>query len=250
MLSVNGVTVLPTIFPDQTSQVWKLHPEAFEPAECRIIWKFESEAEVVRLLQLNHLMSTKYRKRILLIHYLPYARQDKKVANDATFALRSFAHLLNMMEFSEVRCFDPHSDVALELIHNFVPVYPKEQVVKAYINCKADIVAYPDEGAFNKYTRVYKEMGFSHIYGEKTRDQSTGWITGYKLVGSANNQNVLIVDDICDGGATFIHLTKALKEAGAKEVNLFVSHGIFSKGLQPLIDAGINRIFTKEGQIK
>lgn len=249
MLSVNGVTVLPTIFPDQTSQVWKLPAEVFESSTCDIIWRFQNEAEVMQLFQLNHLLSKKYKARVLLMHYLPYARQDKKVSNDATFALHSFAHILNLMDFSEIRCFDPHSDVALELIGRFVPVYPKAEVFDAYQRCRADIVAYPDEGAFNKYTRVYKDLGFNHIYGEKNRDQSTGWITGYRLVGTAHNQNVLIVDDICDGGATFIHLTRALREAGAKEVNLFVSHGIFSKGLQPLKDAGINRIFTKEGQL-
>jgi len=58
----------------------------------------------------------------------------------------------------------------------------------------------------------------------------------------------MIVDDICDGGATFILLAKELYAAGAKEVNLFVTHGIFSKGLIPLYEAGIKRIFTQDGE--
>ena len=47
-------------------------------------------------------------------------------------------------------------------------------------------------------------------------------------------RNCLIVDDICDGGGTFIPLAKKLKNAGAKTVTLYVTHGIFSKGLDPL----------------
>lgn len=63
-----------------------------------------------------------------------------------------------------------------------------------------------------------------------------------------NDKNILIVDDICDGGATFMLLTKDLYKRGAKSINLFVTHGIFSKGLKPLKEAGINRIFTAKGE--
>ena len=47
---------------------------------------------------------------------------------------------------------------------------------------------------------------------------------------------------------TFKLLAKDLLAAGAKEVNLFVTHGIFSKGLRTLRNSGINRIFTKDGE--
>jgi ribose-phosphate pyrophosphokinase len=45
-----------------------------------------------------------------------------------------------------------------------------------------------------------------------------------------NGKTVLIIDDICDGGKTFLELGKKLKELGAKSVLLHVTHGIFSKG--------------------
>ena len=41
----------------------------------------------------------------------------------------------------------------------------------------------------------------------------------------------LIVDDICDGGGTFVGSAKLLIEAGADRVDLYVTHGIFSKGI-------------------
>ena len=58
-----------------------------------------------------------------------------------------------------------------------------------------------------------------------------------------------MVDDLCDGGATFILLAKELLSKGAKEVHLFVSHGIFSRGLGVLFDAGIKRVFVKDGEM-
>ena len=64
------------------------------------------------------------------------------------------------------------------------------------------------------------------------------------------DQTILIVDDLCDGGMTFIKSAERLYELEAKEVHLYVSHGIFSKGLKPLTDSGIKRIFTKDGEVK
>jgi len=59
---------------------------------------------------------------------------------------------------------------------------------------------------------------------------------------------VLIVDDICDGGMTFKLLARDLLAAGAKEVHPYVTHGIFSKGLDTLKESGIGRFFTYKGE--
>ena len=62
------------------------------------------------------------------------------------------------------------------------------------------------------------------------------------------NKTILIIDDICDGGMTFKLTAERLKELGAKEVHLYVTHGIFSKGLETLRESGIDRIFTRKGE--
>jgi ribose-phosphate pyrophosphokinase len=46
--------------------------------------------------------------------------------------------------------------------------------------------------------------------------------------------NLIILDDICDGGQTFVELAKHLKAQGAKAIYLYITHGIFSKGLSVL----------------
>jgi ribose-phosphate pyrophosphokinase len=52
------------------------------------------------------------------------------------------------------------------------------------------------------------------------------------------------VDDLCDGGATFIGAAKCLRDAGAKFVGLVVPHGIFSRGVSHVLDNGIDHIHT------
>jgi ribose-phosphate pyrophosphokinase len=60
-----------------------------------------------------------------------------------------------------------------------------------------------------------------------------------------------MVDDICDGGMTFIKIAEALTtQYNIKELSLYVSHGLFTKGTEVLRQAGIQRIFTLYGEVK
>ncbi len=248
MIYLNNVQVVPTRFPDNTTQIWKLDEKLLHEKFNIVKWDFQNESEFLELAQLKTLLDEYSDDNRLYISYLPYARQDKEVTNNSTFALTSFAGLLNSLNFDEVILTDPHSQVALNCIINSRATYPIDMVEKALRHTKSSLICYPDKGALTKYTKVYNELPQTYIFGEKVRDQETGEILKYDLVGECQWQKVLIVDDICDGGATFKILTKELIAKGALEVNLFVTHGIFSKGLKTLHDVGISRIFTKNGE--
>jgi ribose-phosphate pyrophosphokinase len=250
MLRLNGKKIVPTIFPDKTSQVWNIPASILieYSSFAQIEWSFESEAEFMHLAQLVSLLKSRNLKIRLNIKYLPYGRQDKDVSNDATFALRTFLKLLGTLDIERIICLDPHSDLAYNYMYNFHAYYPSAELYKAYLDTGSELVCYPDKGALTKYRLIYGYFIQDYIHGEKVRDQATGRITSYKLVGDPKDKKVLIVDDICDGGATFILLAKELLDAGATEVNLFVTHGIFSKGLGVLVEAGIKHIYTHEGE--
>jgi ribose-phosphate pyrophosphokinase len=108
----------------------------------------------------------------------------------------------------------------------------------------ADIVVFPDEGAQERYKDLLLS-GVVVISAMKLRDRSTGKIITTAMPELPPGQSVLMVDDICDGGATFISLAKLMPD---REISLYVSHGIFSKGTAILREAGIKRIFTKDGE--
>jgi ribose-phosphate pyrophosphokinase len=245
MIYLNDQPVNITVFPDKTSQVWKLPEETFQLKYVTVRWQFENESEFIHLAQLATLLHHQGLQTTLFIDYLPYGRQDKDVSNQSTFGLEPFANLLNSLQFNKIYITDPHSHVATDLIQYSKALYPHNAVQFAYETTCSDLACYPDKGALEKYSKIYD---FIHIYGEKVRDQSTGNILSYNVVGDAKGKKVLIVDDICDGGATFKLLTTELLNQGAKEVHLFVTHGLFTKGLQPLLDSGIKRIFTKDGE--
>ena len=255
MIKVNNYEIPVTVFPDGTSQVWKIPEEVFEGNRYCIEFLFENEAEVFQLMQLTTLLKHGQVPRPVTLHmpYLPYARQDKEVSNESTFALRTFAKLINSMNFTKVKTVDAHSDVAAELFDNFENEEPDEYINQARLQltcfetgCEDNLlVAAPDAGAANRYSKHSIS-----IVGHKVRNQSTGYIEKYDVEGDPKGKDVLIIDDICDGGMTFKLFTKELLTRGANSVNLYVTHGIFSKGIETLKESGISRIFTKEGEIK
>lgn len=248
MITINNIPINVTLFPDNTRQVWQLPKEITKLATVLVKWEFVTEGEFLELAQLKHLLDSLNISATLVFPYLPYGRQDKLVSNNTTFALRTFAKLLNSLKFHKVFAIDAHSKVAENVIDNFYSIPPVEYVFKIVKEIDPDLFCYPDAGALDKYHKLFVSRKLS-IHGEKTRDQLTGNIDKYEIVGNCKDKSVLVVDDLCDGGATFVHLTTQLLKNGAKEVNLFVTHGIFSKGLTPLKEAGIKRIFTKDGEV-
>ncbi len=79
---------------------------------------------------------------------------------------------------------------------------------------------------------------------EKHRNTSTGQLSGFEAYcDDLKGQPCIIVDDICDGGGTFLGIAEELKKKNAGDLYLVVSHGIFSKGLKDLAST-FNAIFT------
>lgn len=244
---INDIPITVTMFPDNTSQVWKIPEKIMLAYDNNIYWDYSHEGEIVHLAQIVDLLRTKQNKEIRLeIDYLPYARQDKEISNTTTFAGKSFARLLNSLNIEDILILDPHSKESINCIENHWEVKPTKFIKWTEEEVKPDIICFPDKGAWDRYMWYNNKKS---IYAEKVRNQLTGQIESVKVHGDVKDKVVLIVDDICDGGATFINLAKVLLEQGAKEVNLYVTHGIFSKGLKVLTDAGITRVFTKNGEI-
>jgi len=252
-ITVNGIKIEPTKFSDGTSQVWQIDTNIldYRGAEMKIVWDFENEGEIFQLMQLNTLLKHGRIPHPISLHmpFLPYGRQDKRIANDATFALQTFAEIINGMRFSKVTSLDTHSDVAETLINGFKNIFPDRQIRNVVNELNADdlIPAYPDAGAFDRYYSLDRKI--NSIIVHKERNQLTGYIEKYRIDGESAGKDILIIDDICDGGMTFILMAKELYRQGAKSVSLYVTHGIFSKGLKPLKESGIVRIFTKDGEV-
>lgn len=255
MITVNGEDVVFTEFPDNTSSfrfgARKSADRVGGAKRYSIIWKYDNDRECILLWYLvKHIRATAGDDSSisLCLPYVPNARMDRVKNEDEVFTLKWFADFINTLYFDHVSVLDPHSNVATALINNVRVIQPKEHIEAAIsaINDDNLLLCYPDEGAAKRYTEL---MDAEYIFGIKHRDWRTGNIerlelnTPEKIAG----RNVLIVDDICSRGGTFTHTARALKDAGANDIFLYVTHceNTIFKGVV-LTDGLIQHVFTTD----
>lgn len=182
----------------------------------------------------------------LFLPYFPYARQDRVVNKGECFSLKVICRLLFASGFKSVKTYDIHSLAHIRIkytpIHSYLLLESvlnlnEVDLFLSDINKPNLLFVSPDEGARKKTevaSNAFQNWSGGVIHADKKRNTLTGKIEAIEVQGNVSGRDCIIIDDICDGGATFIGLAKALKEKGANDLYLFVSHGIFSKGLREL----------------
>ncbi len=183
----------------------------------------------------------------LIIPYFPSARQDRVMVKGEPLSVKVYADIINSLKFKKVIVFDTHSEVTSAVLNNCDPVTNHKFIEKVVqqIGSKVLLIS-PDGGALKKIYKVSEFLGGEEVVEcSKSRDVKTGKLTGFKVYADdLHERDCLIVDDICDGGGTFIGLAAELKNKNAGKLYLVVSHGIFSKGFEDL--KCFERIFTTD----
>lgn len=200
------------------------------------------------LLAVDALRRMGVRQIRVLLPYFPGARQDRVMVPGEPLTVRVYADLINSLDLEEVIIFDPHSEVTPALL-NRCTVISNHHFIKTVLEQlpgEVTLVA-PDGGALKKIYKLSEALGGLPVVAcSKNRDVHTGHLSGFTVhADNLQNRDCLVVDDICDGGGTFIGLAQALRERGAGKLYLAVSHGIFSKGIDELATL-YSMIFTTD----
>lgn len=168
----------------------------------------------------------------LVIPYLPYSRQDRVCHAGESFALEVFMNVLATTGVT-VQTYDVHSKVATK--------YPWLMNIPQFVCASGlmcadefDFLVGPDKGSTEKIKDVADFQRSAYAVLDKERKDgmiSVSVPENVKLFG-----NVCIVDDLADGGGTFLMAAKALKEQcpGIESLSLYVTHGFFTKGVDEL----------------
>lgn len=210
---------------------------------------FENNGDLFDLALLVDALRRKFPMHTLKlwVGYVPYARQDRVCNEGESLSIKVVADFINGLYFDAVCMVDPHSDVTTALFHRAVVVPQKKFADYMVLHAMPHdtIIVAPDAGASKKAREFAKAGCYSGlVQAEKVRELSTGEILETRVqcehVGS---KDFLIVDDICDGGRTFIELAKVLRPLTDGKIKLFVSHGIFSAG-EKVFDNLIDEVYT------
>lgn len=181
----------------------------------------------------------------LEVPYFLGARSDRKFEIGSNNYLKTvICPIINSLNLDSVTVTDPHSNCLEMGLNNFRSVsnadllrFTKSNFVGNFDDL---IIISPDAGASHKIYKLLEEVGFENnvIACSKERDSEGKLSKTVVTLNNLLNKDLLIIDDICDGGATFINIAKEIKEhyAGIScpKIYLMATHGIFSKGFGEL----------------
>ena len=251
MIELNGKKIEIGNFPDGTLLIKENVAREYDSERSATVrWCFENNEELVALIYIvKHLKAHGVAKIHLDMPYIPNARQDRVKSDEDVFTLKYFSEVINWLGFASVTVLDPHSTVSEALFDNIIIKTPKDNIAKVIseIGDENLMMFYPDEGAMKRYSALADKP---FAFGIKKRDWATGQIKGLDVSGATemiSGCRILIVDDICSKGGTFYHSAKKLKELGAKEVYLYISHCENSILQGEVLTSGlIERVFTTD----
>jgi ribose-phosphate pyrophosphokinase len=239
-----------TKFPDGQQSI-KITSNISSDIAIKIYSRFTSFQDLELILCATSALKNLGMSDIFL--YIPYflgGRSDRKFEEGSINYIKDvIAPIINSQHYKGVIVLDPHSDV-IEACIDRLDKIENYSIVKAALTSidntnaareKICIIS-PDAGALKKIYGVAKHFNIQDVLtASKVRDLSTGKIlhTEIPYISGAESKKFVIIDDICDGGRTFIEIAKAIREKRPRivfndRIYLIVTHGIFSNGLLEL----------------
>lgn len=205
------------------------------------VWLRDSDG-VMALAQLKSILDDHGVKDVtLFMGYVPYARQDRICNKGESLSIKVFTGIVNSLSFSKVIILDPHSDVTTALLDR-IRVIDKAEIFE-FMPDTFDCFVAPDAGASKDVQKLAAMKGVDFIQGTKVRDTKTGELKCFSYYGDVKGKNLLIVDDLCDGGGTFVGLAANLWLGNPASISLYVTHGMFTKGVE-LVKQHFKTIYT------
>lgn len=245
MIILNNQTIVSEQFPNNETKV-----KDFDQLILKnnlIQFTYQDDGDLIKLLFVKKRLDEEHVNCQIVINYMPYSRMDRKIDGDL-FTLQYICEFINNLKFEKVYVIEPHSTKTTELLHNSVAIYPALDWLPKLMGqlnfTEKDRIVFPDKGAAARYENTsYKDI----CIFDKTRNPQTGRIENMVLKHGYIPQGAkcIIVDDLCSAGGTFLWAGQILKEMGAGEVYLLVTHcelrALFGKLLNN--DSPIDKVF-------
>jgi ribose-phosphate pyrophosphokinase len=195
----------------------------------------------------------------VIFKYLPYGRADRHFTQGDIVGSNFMANIINQYNFNTVCVVDPHSENAVSSINN-VEIMSIDDSYEAALSVSTGkmilngplVIVAPDAGATHRAELIanfYKLRGKSSIVIQCIKHRSAmneiETLVLDETTFLPNDSNFLVVDDICDGGATFVKVAEAiLAQHKPKSLNLFVSTFIQGSAMEKLKNAGYNDVLA------
>ena len=183
------------------------------------------------LLSIDALKRSSAKNITAVIPYFGYARQDRKVVPRTSISAKLVSNLITQAGADRVVTVDLHAgqiqgffDIPVDNLFA-TPIFARH--IKKKIKSKKIICVAPDVGGTERARSLGKLLNVGLAIVDKRRPKP-GQSQVMNVIGDVKDKTCIIVDDIIDSGGTIVNAAKALKERGAKEVYVYITHGVLS----------------------
>ncbi len=183
------------------------------------------------LLCIDALKRSSAKNITAVIPYFGYARQDRKVVPRTSISAKLVSNLITKAGADRIVTVDLHAgqiqgffDLPVDNLFS-TPIFARH--AKKRIKSRKIICVAPDVGGTERARALGKLLNVGLAIVDKRRPKP-GQSQVMNVIGDVKGQTCIIVDDIIDSGGTIVNAAKALKNRGAKEVYVYITHGVLS----------------------
>ena len=184
-----------------------------------------------------------------VIPYFGYARQDRKVVPRTAISAKLVSNLITNAGANRILSVDLHAgqiqgffDIPVDNLFA-TPIFARH-IKKAKLNNL--ICVAPDVGGVERTRALSRRINSAIAIIDKRRP-APGKSVVMNIVGSVKDKNCIIVDDIIDTGGTIVNAVKALKEKGAKDVYVYITHAVLSgEAVKKIEQSQIKKLITTD----
>ena len=183
------------------------------------------------LLCIDALKRSSAKNITAVIPYFGYARQDRKVVPRTSISAKLVSNLITQAGADRVVTVDLHAgqiqgffDIPVDNLFS-TPIFARHARKK--IKSKKIICVAPDVGGTERARALGKLLNVGLAIVDKRRP-TPGKSEVMNVIGNVKGKTCILVDDIIDSGGTIVNAAKALKSRGAKDVYVYITHGVLS----------------------
>jgi len=185
-----------------------------------------------------------------VIPYFGYARQDRKVVPRTPISAKLVSNLITNAGANRILSVDLHAgqiqgffDIPVDNLFA-TPIFARH--IRKNMKLINLICVAPDVGGVERTRALSRRINTSIAIIDKRRT-TPGKSEVMNIVGSVKNKNCVIVDDIIDSGGTIVNAAKALKEKGAKDVYVYITHAVLSgHAVEKIEKSQIKKLITTD----
>ena len=183
------------------------------------------------LLCIDALKRSSAKNITAVIPYFGYARQDRKVVPRTSISAKLVSNLITQAGADRIVTVDLHAgqiqgffDIPVDNLYA-TPIFYRH--IKKNLKLNNLVCVSPDVGGVARTRGLSKLLNVNLAIVDKRRP-APGKSEVMNIIGNIKNKICIIVDDIIDSGGTIVNAAKMLKSKGAKEIHVYITHGVLS----------------------